>query len=65
MAVRMFVEDYDAAPDGVGTYTKCDREFSSLKDALTHWRWRLHRVGWGVIKEVETGEILETLRDGE
>ncbi len=60
--VRMVLWDYDAAPDGDGTYTVIDAKFPSVAAALRHrelmWCGDLY---WGHIEDAD-GKTIETLR---
>jgi hypothetical protein len=57
--VRMILQDYDAAPDGVGMYTKLDAVFASRQAALRHKRTVLHDMYWGTIKTLDGVMIQE------
>ena len=60
--VRMILYDYDAAPDGAGTYVVLDAKFPTLGAALRHrhemWCGELY---WGRIEDAD-GKTIETLR---
>lgn len=58
--VRMILWDYDAAPDGVGTYVKLDAKFSSVSEALSYRDVYLHGMYWGHIEEAD-GTIIQSL----
>ncbi len=51
--VRMVLQDYDAAPDGAGMYTKLDAVFASRRAALDHKRRVMHDMYWGTIKTLD------------
>lgn len=59
--VRMVLYDYDAAPDGAGTYVVIDATFPSVEAALQHrnqmWCGDLY---WGHIEDTD-GKTVETL----
>lgn len=58
--VRMVLFDYDAAPDGAGTYTKLRAEFPS-QDAALNYRTRfLHDMYWGRIETLD-GQLIQKL----
>jgi hypothetical protein len=58
--VRMYLEDYDAAPDGVGTYVKLNAGFPDVKSALDYKRWSLHNMYWGALYDVQ-GNLISIL----
>jgi len=61
--VRMILQDYDAAPDGVGTYTKLDAEFPSRKAAINYRDRCLHGMYWGKIVMAADGELVQHLEE--
>ena len=62
--VRMVLEDYDAAPDGVGTYTKLNQVFLSRRVALEHRRCYFHNMYNGRIEGLD-GKLIENLEEGD
>jgi hypothetical protein len=58
--VRMVLFDYDAAPDGAGTYTKLRAEFPSQEAALEYRTRFLHDMYWGRIETLD-GQLIEKL----
>lgn len=60
--VRMILQDYDAAPDGCGTYTKLNAEFPSAKAALDYRRRFLHSMYWGRIETLD-GQLIRHLEE--
>ncbi len=57
--VRMILQDYDAAPDGVGTYTKLNAEFSSRKAALDYRSRFFRDMYWGKIETLDGTFVCE------
>lgn len=64
--VRMVLDDYDGAPDGVGTYTKLNAIFPSKKDALHHRARFMANMYWGRIETLD-GTLVQWIeeRDGD
>ncbi len=60
--VRMILYDYDAAPDGVGTYTKLNAVFPSKGAALQHRSRFMHDMYWGKIETLD-GQLVQTLKE--
>jgi hypothetical protein len=60
----MILYDYDAAPDGVGTYTKLNKEFPSKEAALTHRHRFMANMYWGKIEKLD-GTLVEKLEERE
>jgi hypothetical protein len=60
--VRMVLQDYDAAPDGVGTYTKLDAEFPSRYAALQYRERYMHNMYWGKITAPD-GTLIEHVEE--
>lgn len=58
--VRMVLFDYDAAPDGRGTYKKLDQVFPSQDAALNYRARFLHDLYWGRIETLD-GKLIQTL----
>lgn len=59
--VRMTLFDYDAAPDGVGTFIRLDAEFESWQAAL-EYHDRYLRHCWGHIKTL-CGKVVYKVSD--
>lgn len=57
--VRMILWDYDAAPDGCGTYKKLDAEFPSVDDALRYKEVELQDMYWGRIETLDGKPIMQ------
>jgi len=57
----MILQDYDAAPDGQGTFERLNQIFSSVSDALwfheEHLRWCTGRI------ERLDGTFIQSVRD--
>jgi len=57
--VRMQLFDYDAAPDGIGTYVKINQGFSSLDKALMFRAKFMANMYWGSIYDIYGNRILD------
>jgi hypothetical protein len=62
--VRMILQDYDAAPDGVGTYIKLDSVFPSREAALHYRALYMANMYWGKIETLD-GTLIESVEERE
>jgi hypothetical protein len=62
IGVRMKLFDYDAAPDGAGTYKKLDEVFPSKEAALSFRARHLHNMYWGRIETLD-GKLIEHIEE--
>jgi hypothetical protein len=60
--VRMILQDYDAAPDGVGLYTKLDSVFPSRKAALDYRSRYMADMYWGKIETLD-GTLIRSVEE--
>ena len=60
--VRMILYDYDAAPDGAGTYTKLNAEFSSKEVAYQYRARYMANMYWGRIETLD-GTFVENIEE--
>ena len=60
--VRMILYDYDAAPDGAGTYTKLSKEFSSKQAAYEYRARYMSSMYWGRLEKLD-GTFIESIEE--
>lgn len=57
--VRMQLFDYDAAPDGCGTYVRLNRGFASVEEALQYRDRYMASMYWGAIYDIYGNRLVD------